>query len=108
MIGKTIAQYEILSQLGMGGMGIVYKAKDTNLGRIVALKFLPQNTLVSDDDKARFRPMGTGWHTSRTYPVSTRSISDRFQVGAGSTLPPRTAVHHRSGLAMGGRFIIRI
>ena len=54
MIGKTIAQYEILDQLGMGGMGIVYKAKDTNLGRIVALKFLPQNTLVSDDDRHVF------------------------------------------------------
>ena len=55
MIGKNIAQYEILDQLGMGGMGIVYKAKDTNLGRVVALKFLPQNSLVTDEDKARFR-----------------------------------------------------
>jgi non-specific serine/threonine protein kinase len=54
MIGKTISHFKILEKLGEGGMGAVYKATDTNLDRIVALKFLPRSLLSGKEEKARF------------------------------------------------------
>ena len=102
MIGKTLGHYEILSPLGEGGMGQVYRARDTTLDRNVAIKVLPED-FASDPARlpkcpgkwGRVKSSGIYWRGSRSW----RRLGERLRQGDGAMLLRADATHPLEGRA---------
>src|SRR5256885_12408227 len=98
LLGRTISHYRIVEKLGGGGMGVVYKAEDIELGRFVALKFLPEDLAKDVQALERFRREGkarSGFnhpHICTNYEIARDEGRALFAVGSLEGMSPKNGV----------------
>jgi len=99
MVGKKLSHYKIIAELGRGGMGIVYKAEDTKLDRMVAIKVLPAAALSNDSDRARFyREAKAAAALTHPHIAIIHSVDEAVPEGAsGEELRPFIAMEYVDG-----------
>jgi serine/threonine protein kinase len=97
--GTRLGPYEIVSALGAGGMGEVYKAKDTRLDRIVAIKVLPIRKTVSGDGRTRRvrAAVGAHWRGPRRHRVANQVVTIAEPAITGPSHPQGTPTGRSDG-----------
>ena len=99
MLNETLSRYRVLEQIGAGGMGVVYRARDEQLERDVAIKVLPSRVLADEDARKRFRKEGLSLARLNHPNIATvheGSLSGELLNRQGTTVLPR-AKNTRTG-----------
>src|SRR6516164_7053457 len=97
MIGRIISHYRVLEKMGGGGMGVVYKAQDTDLGRFVALKFLPDNVVQDPQALSRFQREARA-ASALNHPIGNRPMDTDLMLSLAIEIADALDAAHAQGI----------